>query len=446
MFQDYPLAVALLMAGWIASRRRDTASMAASGLLMGAAGVTNYAFFLYGATVGGIALWRRLALRERPVRFALAWAAGAALPTVALLDYNTHLFGGPLTTAYAYMLDEGQRIAHAHVGFSFEALVRSLVGPRHGIFFVAPWTVLGAAGLGLAARDPRRQWTALAGIAVGVTVLGFSSVWETSNADDMAFNRHVMAVFPWLAWGLGYLVRRVLDGASVWGSAGLGLAGAGMGIGWFYALATSWTFPYHAFQMATPLWQINVPLFLNGGHVPSILYHLFSPWAVPGREAAGDHWVAVLATVLAAAGAVALARAVPDPAAGRVVVLAPGDARAAARLRMRPWALAAALMGGLYLFVGVGLAGSPVTPDVREWADRVTPEERASMSPQQRDLWRRANQERRFYESALTDILGSSFTPQDVSWSDAGFPGTNRWCDSPESRVPSRLDAPRQVR
>ncbi len=447
MFQDYPMAVAMLMGGWVLARRSDTGAIVAGGLLMGAAGVTNYAFFLYGGVVAAVEWWRRWAEGDRPVRFAAAWSLGIALPTLALLTYNTILFGGPLTTAYAYMVDAGQRVAHANVGFSFEALFRSLFGPRHGIFYVAPWTLVGLAGLLLALRDQPRQWTAMTGLAVTVAVLGFSSVWETSNADDMAFNRHVIAVFPWMAWGLGWVVQRVLAGPSVWGRAALGFAAAGAVLGWFYALATAWTFPYHAFQLVTPIWQINIPMFLNGGHVQSIMYDLFSPWAVPGREAAGDQWWPVLVTVLAAVGAWAVAQAIPHPPANnRTVVGAPADPKVLNRQRMGPWAFAAAMMGGVYLLVGIGLAGCPVTPEDRALAQTLKNGQALNLPPETRDLMRQVRQEERFYKSALTDILGSSFTPQDVTWASEGYPDTNRWCDSVESQVRSRLDAPGQVR
>jgi hypothetical protein len=445
MFQDYPLAVALLMGGWVLARRHDAGAMVAGGLLMGAAGVTNYAFFLYAGVAAAVEAWRRLAQGDRAARFIASWAAGFALPLAALLAYNALLFGGPLTTAYAYMSDAGQRAAHAQVGFSFEALVRSLIGPKHGIFHVAPWTLVGLAGLVLALRDRPRQWTAMTGLAVSVAVLAFSSIWETSNADDMAFNRHVMAVFPWMAWGLGYLIQRVLSGDSVPGRALLGFAAAGAVMGWFYALATSWTFPYHAFQLATPIWQINIPLFLNGGHVQSILYHLFAPWAVPGREAAGAHWGPVVATVLAAGLAWAAALAIPHPGTAGDVQ-APSDAGTSNRLRMRPWAFAAALMAGIYLLAGIGLAGCPVGPRQRALAESVQGAAVQGLPPKGREAVRQVRLEDRFYKSALTDILGSSFTPQDVTWKEGGYPGRNRWCDSVESRVPARLDAPGQVR
>lgn len=446
MFQDYPLAIAFLMVGWVVARRGDVGGMVASGLLMGAAGVTNYAFFGYGAMVALVEWGRRRVEGGQAARFALAWLAGVLVPFGALLTYNAVLFGGPFTTAYAFMLDEGQRIAHAHVGFSPQTLARSLFGPRHGIFVVAPWTIVGMLGLLLGLRDLRLRWTALTGLAVGFAVLAFSSVWETSNADDMAFNRHVMAVFPWLAWGLGLVVLRILSHASVWGRALLGFAGAGLVIGWFLNLATAWTFPYHEFRLPSPIWQINVPMFLNGGHVPSFLYQIFSPWATLGREAAGDHWAPVLATILAAFGAVAAALAVPGASGASQVPPPPGDAKAMARWRMRPWAFAAALMAGLYLWVGLGIASSPVTPAVRAWAQTVTPEARDRLDPKQRALWRQAVLEDRVYDSALTDILGSSFTPQDVSWSEEGYPETNRWCDSVDLGRTSRLDAPKQVR
>lgn len=445
MFQDYPLAVALLMGGWVLARRRDPGAMVAGGLLMGAAGVTNYAFFLYAGVAAAVEAWRRVAQRDRGTRFVIAWTVGFALPLAALLAYNAILFGGPLTTAYAYMSDAGQRTAHAQVGFSFEALGRSLVGPKHGIFHVAPWTLVGLAGLLFALRDRSRQWTAMTGLAVSVAVLAFSSIWETSNADDMAFNRHVIAVFPWMAWGLGFMIQRVLAGDSVPGRALLGFAAAGAVMGWFHALATSWTFPYHAFQLATPIWQINIPLFLNGGHVQSILFHLFSPWAVPGREAAGDQWVPVLVTVLAGAAAWAAAQGIPHPSATGAGQ-PPGDPKAANRMRMRPWAFAAAMMAGIYLLAGIGLAGCPVGPAERALAESIEGAEARGLTPDGQERLRQARLEDRFYRSALTDILSSSFTPQDVTWKDAGYPGRNRWCDSVESRVPARLDAPRQVR
>ncbi|NOZ00513.1 MAG: hypothetical protein GXP54_01315 [Deltaproteobacteria bacterium] len=279
MFQDYPLATMMLMAGWILIRRRSPWLISLGGLLLGYAGVVNYAFFLYGGLVGAVELARRVAAGEEWKLFSLTGVASAALPVLCLMVYDATLFGGPFTTAYAFMINEGQRVSHARVAFSLGTLLRDFIGPKHGIFFIAPWTPIGLAGLLAALREPRHRWLCLTGLAVVIATLGFSSFWETSNADDMAFDRHLMPVFPWLAWGFGWMVQRALTQSRVIYRALIGFGAAGVAVGWFYELVTVWTFPYHSSRLFSPLWQVSIPLFMNGGHQPSVFYNLFEPYA-----------------------------------------------------------------------------------------------------------------------------------------------------------------------
>ncbi|NOZ00514.1 MAG: hypothetical protein GXP54_01320 [Deltaproteobacteria bacterium] len=92
------------------------------------------------------------------------------------------------------------------------------------------------------------------------------------------------------------------------------------------------------------------------------------------------------------------------------------------------WAGIGAFLGGLALFAFVGMASDPGSPRIRSWAATIPKAEFVRLDPARKDLVKQMRLESRIYESAYYDIVGSSFTPQDVSWSESGYPDTNPWC------------------
>ena len=408
MFQDYPLAIALLVGAWLLVQRESLWGWATAGVLAGLAVTVNYAFLVYGLGVFSVELVRRLLEKRSPARFAVAALLGAAAPLGALAAYDATLFGSPLTTAYAYMVNANQRLAHETTRFSFETLAKAFVGAKHGMFLHAPWTAAGLLGLLLMLRDPRHRPTAVTGLVSVCLVLGFFGAWETSNMDDMPFARHALPVYPWLAIGLAYAIRATLGWEHRLRSALVGALTASVLVGLVYEVATMWTLPYHPWSVTSPLWQLDLPLLINGAHTPPVLFNLFSPEAIPGLDHLGGYW-----GYLAAAVALALAALV-----------------VAARPRLRRFSVTAlgSFLGLGMLLLWAGLVTNPITPEVRDWAAEVPPEQARTLPREQRNLWKAAHLEARAYRTYLVDLQGSLFTPQDVLWKDAGYPQTNPWC------------------
>ncbi len=412
MFQDVAPAALLLFGGYLllAGQRRP-AGLVAAGFVIAAAGAINYSYLLFGLVVALVDLARRIIERDGALA-AVGLAALGALPVMsALAVYHEVMWGSPLATAYDYLVDPGQIRHHESIGFAWATMGRTLVGPKQGFLFHAPWTAFGLLGLGILAARPASRWRGVTGIAVVLTVVLFTSVMDTNNYDSMPFGRYSVAVYPWLALGLAGLLGAGATSASAgWKWLVPPLVVATIAGGAVYQFATAWTYPYHHPLLASPLWQLNLPLLLNGAHLPPVLLSIFRPWFVPGVEGMEGYpvWVAIgAATMFIALGAAAL-----------VSVRTP-------RRRRLP-----AVAIGIAAFLVVLFAGHQSVPVPSQVRERVaTMDLRADqVPPELHEVVRQARIEARLYEAALTDIKGSAFTPQDVSWRDAGYPETNPWC------------------
>lgn len=418
MFHDYGLAPMLLVAGAMALWRGDSRGLAGGGLLLGIAAATSYPFAAYGALVVVLELLRRHRREEAPARALGLIALGAALPVCALLVYHTVVWGSPLRTGYAFLSDPGQVARHAAIGASVDAplsmLWRSMVGPKHGIFMAAPWAAVGLAGLVGLARDPARRFAGLTGLAVVAATLAVSAIYTASNDDTLAFGRHVTAAFPWFAWGLAHALHRAASTSGALRGLIGGATAAGLAVGALYAFSTGWTFPYHSDVLESPLWQINVPLFMNGVYLP--VWSPFDSSAIPGAEAMAATWPWVAVTAACAVGA-----------------FLTGAARGQAPARRSHWSAPASFIAVLALLLAWGAGTAPAAgltgPEIDALLQRARRGE--ALPPETAELLRSVRRERRHYASAGNDITGSYFTPQDASWRDSGYPEARtptNWC------------------
>lgn len=127
---------------------------------------------------------------------------GGLGPLLVFLVWNWLCFGHPLSYGYAHKLDPSMAAAHARgaLGLSwptFEGIQGLLFSARRGLFFMAPWLILGPVGALWACRDRRisRAWRfflLLATLGVPILLSGFSD-W---HGGQILGPRYLVFVIP----------------------------------------------------------------------------------------------------------------------------------------------------------------------------------------------------------------------------------------------------------
>jgi hypothetical protein len=195
-----PASDELGMKGFVLAKSRVRMAGACMMLAAGSEYVT-------AGPAGAIALW--LVWRAPPAARLAAvrdLALGALLPALAIGTYHTACFGAPWRTGYSYLPNAQFAAGHA-AGFlgvhppRLDALVGLLVGPRRGLFYIAPATLVAAsAGTVYVARTREPIFTAA---AIAVTVLlalnaGYYMWWGGAATGP----RHLVPALGFL--GLGF--------------------------------------------------------------------------------------------------------------------------------------------------------------------------------------------------------------------------------------------------
>lgn len=151
----------------------------------------------------GLCFFTLFALKPR-LRL-LAFALGALLPTLAVMHFQAHAFGNPLTPGHHFVENASFRAGHA-VGFygaqTFHWLgaLRLLFDERLGLFATSPLLILGVPGVWLLLR--RRETRAGAILLFGAGALlyvfiGFMNIW---HAGWSIGPRYLVVLIPFLAW------------------------------------------------------------------------------------------------------------------------------------------------------------------------------------------------------------------------------------------------------
>ena len=290
--------------------------VAAAGLAIGLAFVTEYPNALAGLVLAVYAAWR-----ARPARRLGAFAAGGLVGITPLLAYNWWAFGNPVHLSYvgeSQRTGEIERSAGELVGSAGPSLVRvfETLFSTSGLVTLAPVLACAAVGTGLLFGSGRR--------AEALVVAGMCAVYVLYNA-SYASNfggfspgqRYVIPVIPFLGLGLAVAFRRLP--ATTWALALVSgivatattatYALAGYELDWFERIASR-TFTYTpASLVGVTGWYTILPFFLVAT-AAAVLAALTTPAVLIGG------WDLALAGTAALSWAVVAAEAPRTPALG----------------------------------------------------------------------------------------------------------------------------------
>jgi hypothetical protein len=195
----------LILALAIVLLRERPAALAVAGALLGWAIAVEYP-----AALGGLPIFVWAAVRHR--RRALWIVLGGVAPIAVLMAYHAIAFGGPFTLPYAFDTQK-----HRHMGFfmglgvpNLRVLGEITFGTYRGLFFSAPWLLLGAVGIGVA--HARQRTRALGFVCAWIVVY---HLWLNSSLVDWEGGwaigpRYLVPALPFVALGVVVLPRRPL--------------------------------------------------------------------------------------------------------------------------------------------------------------------------------------------------------------------------------------------
>lgn len=224
------------------------------------------------------------ALVDPGTRSRVPWIVlGGLGPLLALLGWNTIVFGGPFELSYAHKANPQFRAVHEQGFFGLAALRWEAIwgltfGSRRGLVFHAPWVLAAVWGYGFVVRDRAvsLRWRVMFGVGVPVYVLAvFTFVdWE---AGAWMGARHLLCVLPLV----GLLVARALSEwstAKAWGSLALvGVAGAA-GYAVVLNVAATNVFPHYPEGLVHPFAVLIAPILLEAGPSPTVFPRVVGAW------------------------------------------------------------------------------------------------------------------------------------------------------------------------
>ncbi len=233
---------------------------ALTGLVAGAAVCVEYQNALFLVPIAVLFLWRV----RSPVPV-LAGLLGLLPVAIGLGLYHQAAFGGPFTTGYHFVASSFAEVhAQGFMGIAtpkWAHVTLSFVSSSKGLFFFAPWLVLGYVGL---VRLRGADGLVTAGMVVLWSLFVVSMVYPVGGWT--VSQRHLTPMVPWLLLPAGLLVTRFRDTRPL-------LAGLVL-VGLLVTGVSSVVWPHFPEHLANPFWQIGWPLFSDGWVPESLLSDL----------------------------------------------------------------------------------------------------------------------------------------------------------------------------
>ncbi|RMH39267.1 MAG: hypothetical protein D6689_17115 [Deltaproteobacteria bacterium] len=217
LFYGHQLMAALVVIGFavavrtVRAARAGTAaprfaSLFGAGLALGYAVVVEYPAALAVAPIAAYVAWGLW----RDHRRAVAWfVAGGAGPAAALAAYHWIVFGGPLTLPYAFSTQPHRGQGFMGIGAPRDGATWGvLFSSYRGLFFSAPWLLVGVPGWAWMAADRRWRAEALVCAAAGglfvwlnVSLVDWQGGWALGP-------RYLIGAIPFFAVGVaGWVLK-----------------------------------------------------------------------------------------------------------------------------------------------------------------------------------------------------------------------------------------------
>lgn len=305
-----------------ARARAARARIAAAGLALGAALASDYVLLL---AVPVLSLYAILCRPDGRLGRAAALAAGALAPAAFTLAYHQICFGSPLAVGFHFHADPAYRAGYAGglLGIQWpepRALLELTLLPRRGLFYYAPVLLLAPLGWARAWRRPGARAETLAAAATVAAILLFAITTVDWTGGWSFGPRYLVPAIPFLLTGVAAAIRDAAPASAVAiafrALACVGLVATALGAA---------SFPFFPREFESPLWQLALPLLLEGHRMPSLVASGLLPFAAlvagacafvvlaPWRPAKAGASVAALAGAVAVLLAMA---ATAPPATG----------------------------------------------------------------------------------------------------------------------------------
>ena len=206
-------AILLFVVFWILLRIKrgelGTRYLGLAGFLLGYSVITEYPTVF---AAGLLFLYALAILKDK--RQAAWMVVGGIPPVLALMIYNTSIFGAPWEFSYKY---SELWVDYHHTGFFGTALPnpKALWGitfsPYRGLFFLSPFLLLALPGFWWLLRRPLHRLESLVSLLIVASMILFNSSSKMWFGGHSVGPRYLVPILPFLAWPvIAFLDRQAI--------------------------------------------------------------------------------------------------------------------------------------------------------------------------------------------------------------------------------------------